>query len=137
MDVVVTSPNGAPVDASTNAAPSVAQPAAGPERPLVLAELRDQPLSVDECLAAVALPQAGGTAVFVGTVRDHDAGRHVVELQYVAHPLAAQELLAVAREVAGLPATALFGAVGAGPASGDGGDVASGGGSAGGGSAGG
>jgi molybdopterin synthase catalytic subunit len=70
------------------------------EGPLVVAELRDDPLSVDECLAAVALPEAGGTALFVGTVRDHDDGRGVVELEYVAHPLASRDLVAVAREVA-------------------------------------
>ncbi|OHV37429.1 MULTISPECIES: molybdenum cofactor biosynthesis protein MoaE [Pseudofrankia] len=67
---------------------------------LVVAELRDSPLSVDECLAAVSLPGAGGTALFVGTVRDHDDGRPVVELEYVAHPLAEREMTAVAREVA-------------------------------------
>ncbi|MBL7500759.1 molybdenum cofactor biosynthesis protein MoaE [Frankia sp. CNm7] len=69
-------------------------------RPLVVAELRDSPLSVDECLAAVSLPEAGGTALFVGTVRDHDGGRSVVELEYVAHPVAEREMAAVAREVA-------------------------------------
>ena len=42
-----------------------------------LAELRAGPLSVDEVLAAVAGPAVGGTAVFVGTVRDHDCGREV------------------------------------------------------------
>src|SRR5262245_61204537 len=67
---------------------------------VVVAELRDSPLSVDECLAAVSLPDAGGTAVFVGTVRDHDGGRAVVELEYVAHPRAEREMAEVARAVA-------------------------------------
>ena len=67
--------------------------------PQIFAELRDQPLSVDECLAAVTVPEAGGTAVFIGTVRDHDGGRAVVELEYVAHPLAERVLAAVARDV--------------------------------------
>jgi molybdopterin synthase catalytic subunit len=71
--------------------------------PRVFAELRDEPLSVDECLAAVSVPEAGGTALFVGTVRDHDGGRAVVELEYVAHPLAARDLATVAREVAESP----------------------------------
>src|SRR5262245_17405471 len=80
---------------------SLAGPAVRADRrPLVVAELRDSPLSVDECLAAVSLPEAGGTALFVGTVRDHDGGRGVVELEYVAHPLAEREMAAVAREVA-------------------------------------
>jgi molybdopterin synthase catalytic subunit len=69
-------------------------------RPLVVAALRDTPLSVDECLAAVGLPEAGGTALFIGTVRDHDGGKSVVELEYSAHPSAEQAMVAVAREVA-------------------------------------
>jgi molybdopterin synthase catalytic subunit len=68
--------------------------------PRVFAELRAEPLSVDECLAAVTVPEAGGTALFIGTVRDHDGGRSVVELEYLAHPLAARELAAVAHAVA-------------------------------------
>jgi molybdopterin synthase catalytic subunit len=69
--------------------------------PRVFAELRAEPLSVDECLAAVTVPEAGGTALFIGTVRDHDGGRSVVELEYLAHPLAERELAAVAHAVAG------------------------------------
>ena len=34
-----------------------------------LVDIRTEPLSVDEVLAAVADPRAGGTAVFIGTVR--------------------------------------------------------------------
>ena len=37
--------------------------------------IRDTPLSVDEVLAAVADHAAGGTALFVGTVRDEDHGK--------------------------------------------------------------
>jgi molybdopterin synthase catalytic subunit len=66
-----------------------------------LAELRDEPLSVDEVLAAVAHPSAGGTAVFVGTVRDHDGTREVETLEYTAHPTAPATLRAVATRVAG------------------------------------
>jgi molybdopterin synthase catalytic subunit len=93
---------------------SLAAPPVGADgRPLVVAELRDTPLSVDECLAAVSLPEAGGTALFVGTVRDHDGGQAVVELEYVAHPNAERDMVAVAREVAargGLPALSAGGA---------------------------
>jgi molybdopterin synthase catalytic subunit len=39
---------------------------------VVLAEIRETPLSVDEVLASVSDPRAGGTCLFVGTVRDHD-----------------------------------------------------------------
>ena len=65
-----------------------------------LAELRSEPLSVDEVLAAVTEPGAGGIALFVGTVRDHDVGRKVARLSYSAHPTAAAELRRVAEKVA-------------------------------------
>ena len=65
-----------------------------------LAELRERPLSVDEVYAAVADPAAGGIAVFVGAVRDHDHGRDVTALSYSAHPSAADQLRKVAEQVA-------------------------------------
>ncbi len=65
-----------------------------------LAELRESPLSVDEVHAAVTDPAAGGIALFVGTVRDHDQGSGVVSLSYSAHPSAAAELRRVAEKVA-------------------------------------
>ena len=65
-----------------------------------LAELRDTPLSVDEVLAAVAEPGAGGTAMFVGTVRDEDHRRAVTRLSYSAHPRAADQLRSVVEKVA-------------------------------------
>jgi molybdopterin synthase catalytic subunit len=43
-----------------------------------------EPLSVDEALAAVADPGAGGTCVFVGTVRDHSDAGDVTGLRYEA-----------------------------------------------------
>ena len=49
-----------------------------------LVDLRDSPLSVDEVRAAVADPTAGGEAVFVGAVRDHDGGHDVSRLSYSA-----------------------------------------------------
>ena len=65
-----------------------------------LAELRDTPLSVDEVLAAVADPGAGGTALFVGTVRDEDHRRAVAGLSYSAHPNAVSVLCTVLEKVA-------------------------------------
>lgn len=64
-----------------------------------LVGVRDTPLSVDEVLAAVADPAAGGTVLFVGTVRDHDDDRAVTELGYSAHPSAVEELRRVAEKV--------------------------------------
>lgn len=70
--------------------------------------IRDTPLSVDEVLNAVGDHAAGGTAVFVGTVREQDGGRPVRLLSYSAHPSAEQELRRVAEKVASdYPVTAL------------------------------
>jgi molybdopterin synthase catalytic subunit len=65
-----------------------------------LAELRGEPLSVDEVLAAVSDPAAGGIAMFAGAVRDHHDGRGVLRLSYTAHPTAAAQLRQVAEKVA-------------------------------------
>lgn len=68
-----------------------------------LLAIRDTPLSVDEVLAAVADPAAGGVVVFIGTVRDADRRAQademtgVTALGYSAHPTAEGAL----REVAG------------------------------------
>lgn len=64
-----------------------------------LAALRDTPLSVDEVLAAVRDDASGGTAVFIGSVRDHDHDQPVAELGYSAHPSAVEELQALAARV--------------------------------------
>jgi molybdopterin synthase catalytic subunit len=73
------------------------QPAADPVR---LLAVRETPLSVDEVFAAVGDSSAGGTALFVGTVRDHDRGSDVTRLGYSAHPTAEAELRRVAEKVA-------------------------------------
>lgn len=65
-----------------------------------LAEIRDTPLSVDEVLAAVTDPSAGGTALFVGAVRDEDHHREVSGLGYTAHPQAEDRLRVVMEKVA-------------------------------------
>lgn len=65
-----------------------------------LLALRETPLSVDEVAEAVADPGAGGTALFVGTVRDSDGGQGVDALGYSAHPSAPDVLRQVAEKVA-------------------------------------
>jgi molybdopterin synthase catalytic subunit len=55
-------------------------------------------LSVDEALAAVADPGAGGTCVFIGTVRDHSQAGDVTGLRYEAWEELAQARL---HEIAG------------------------------------
>ncbi|MEV3983338.1 molybdenum cofactor biosynthesis protein MoaE [Nonomuraea sp. NPDC049758] len=70
--------------------------------------IRDTPLSVDEVLAAVGDHAAGGTAIFIGTVREQDHGKPVTRLSYFAHPSAPDELRRVAEKVAAdFPVTAM------------------------------
>ncbi|MFE3828149.1 molybdenum cofactor biosynthesis protein MoaE [Streptomyces sp. NPDC059092] len=76
--------------------------------PIRLLAIRDTPLSVDEVFRAVGDDAAGGTALFVGTVRDHDGGASVDALGYSCHPSAEAELRRVAEKiVAGHPVRAL------------------------------
>jgi molybdopterin synthase catalytic subunit len=73
-----------------------------------LLAIRDTALSVDEVMAAVSDHAAGGTTLFVGTVREQDHGKPVTRLSYSAHPSAESELRAVAEKVAtDFPVTAL------------------------------
>lgn len=65
-----------------------------------LVDLRDEPLSVDEVHQAVADPQAGGIALFVGAVRNRDNGQGVDALAYSAHPTVLQQMRSVADAVA-------------------------------------
>ncbi|MEU5126522.1 molybdenum cofactor biosynthesis protein MoaE [Streptomyces mobaraensis NBRC 13819 = DSM 40847] len=75
-------------------------PAVPDPGPLRLVAIRETPLSLDEVFAAVGDPAAGGTALFVGTVRDHDGGASVAGLGYSAHPTAEEALRRVAEKVA-------------------------------------
>jgi molybdopterin synthase catalytic subunit len=73
-----------------------------------LLAIRDTALSVDEVMAAVGDHAAGGTTLFVGTVRKQDHGKPVTRLSYSAHPSAESELRTVAEKVAtDFPVTAL------------------------------
>jgi molybdopterin synthase catalytic subunit len=66
-----------------------------------LVRVAPEPASVDDALAAVADPAAGGTCVFVGTVRDHSAGgAEVTDLTYEAwDELAVGRLEEIAEEM--------------------------------------
>ncbi len=76
-----------------------------------LIDLRETALSADEVLAAVADPAAGGTTLFVGTVRNHDADRPVTALSYEAHPEALNRLHEVAAKIAEDPLVTALAAV--------------------------
>lgn len=65
-----------------------------------LVDIRDTPLDIAEVLAAVEDDSAGGVTLFVGRVRDHDAGKDVTGLEYSAHPTALDLLEKVAASVA-------------------------------------
>jgi molybdopterin synthase catalytic subunit len=68
--------------------------------PIRLLALREVDLSIDEVYQAIRDPEAGGLAIFVGTVRDHDSGRDVATLGYSAHPAAEAAMRAVAEKLA-------------------------------------
>ena len=60
------------------------------------------PLDLAALLALVQAPSLGGVAVFLGTVRDHHAGRAVVRLEYEAYPeMAEAEMRKIAEEAVG------------------------------------
>src|SRR5215210_7175177 len=55
------------------------------------AELVDGPIDTGRVVAAVSAPGRGAVVVFLGTVRDHHAGRPVAKLAYSAYRSMAQE----------------------------------------------
>jgi molybdopterin synthase catalytic subunit len=66
----------------------------------VLVRLSSEPLSVEDALAFIADPGAGGTCVFVGTVRDHSDAGDVTGLHYEAwDDLATERLSEIAAEM--------------------------------------
>ena len=67
---------------------------------VVLAAIRESPLSVDEVIGAVGHPRAGGIATFIGVVRDRDRCHRVETLDYSAHPSAPQVLRELAERLA-------------------------------------
>ena len=66
-----------------------------------LVAIQPTPLSVDAVLEAVSDPTCGAVSLFLGVVRDHDRGQDVTELDYSAHPSAAERLAEVVADVAG------------------------------------
>lgn len=67
---------------------------------VVLAGVRDTPLSVDELVQAVRHPQAGAVVTFIGYVRDHDHGSSVEILEYSCHPSASEVAAALVARLA-------------------------------------
>ena len=94
-------------DRAETARPEVERPdATGAEvtgAEVTLCEVTDRHLDTEAHVAAVARPDAGAVVTFTGVVRDHDHGRDVVQLEYEAHPSAAQVLRDVTQRVAQTP----------------------------------
>ena len=60
-------------------------------------QIKDIPLSTEECNQLVTSAGAGGTVVFVGTVRDQTKGKKVVRLEFEAYkPMAISEMRKIA-----------------------------------------
>ena len=57
---------------------------------VVRAVLSEEPISVDQAIAAVESDTAGAVVSFSGVVRNHDGGKAVERLSYSAHPTAHQ-----------------------------------------------
>jgi molybdenum cofactor synthesis domain-containing protein len=71
-----------------------------PPGPVLRAEVSEAPLSVPGHADLVAGAAVGAVVTFAGTVRDHDHGREVRELEYVCHPSAGAVIASVAADVA-------------------------------------
>jgi len=69
------------------------------QEPIKLLAIRETALSLDEVFRAVGDDASGGTALFVGTVRNHDGGADVDALGYSCHPSAEAEMRRVAEKV--------------------------------------
>ena len=64
------------------------------------ARVTEDPVELAEHEALVAHAAAGAVVGFAGVIRDHDAGRDVIRLEYSAHPSAENTLAEIASEIA-------------------------------------
>lgn len=63
-------------------------------------QLKEEALSEEDCLGRVADDGAGGTVLFVGTVRNQTGGKEVVRLEFEAYaPMAVKEMQKIAERV--------------------------------------
>jgi len=70
-----------------------------PARRVVLTEVTERLIETDAHIAAVSGSSSGAVVTFAGVVRNHDGGRPVTSIEYVAHPTAAAVLARVVAEV--------------------------------------
>ncbi len=71
-----------------------------PVREVVLAQVTDESLDLALHLQRVGAGSAGAVVAFAGTVRNHDDGRAVRAITYVAHPAAGEVIARVAAGIA-------------------------------------
>ncbi|MCR6491079.1 molybdenum cofactor biosynthesis protein MoaE [Cellulomonas sp. P24] len=71
-----------------------------PARAVVRAQVTTEPIDPAGHATEVERPEAGAVVTFAGVVRDHDDGRSVNRIAYVAHPDAADILRRIAEDVA-------------------------------------
>ncbi|KPH15346.1 molybdenum cofactor biosynthesis protein MoaE [Chryseobacterium sp. ERMR1:04] len=66
-------------------------------------KITDEPLNVSECLAAAADIECGGTASFIGAVRNNTRNKKVIRLEFECYkPMALKELRKIADEAISL-----------------------------------
>ena len=79
-------------------------PVSGGSGAPVCADLVDGPIATDHVIAAVSGPDRGAVVVFLGTVRDHHAGRPVEKLTYSAYrPMALEGLRRIVADLEATP----------------------------------
>lgn len=65
-----------------------------------MVSISDKPIDIASIIAALAQPEAGGVDIFLGTVRNHSAGKRVRRLEYSAYvPMAEKMMAAIEEEI--------------------------------------
>ena len=60
-------------------------------------QITEEPLDAAKCLSAISSHEAGGNAVFIGTVRNQPKGKEVLHLDFEAYePMAIKEMHKIA-----------------------------------------
>jgi molybdopterin synthase catalytic subunit len=69
------------------------------KRIMIDIQIKDKPISVQECTDLVSSASTGGTTIFVGTVRDSTNGKPVLRLEFEAYePMAISEMRKIAEQ---------------------------------------
>ncbi len=63
-------------------------------------QLKNIPLLPQDCIDFIAAPKAGGSSLFIGTVRDNTKGKKVLRLEFEAYaPMAIAEMEKIAIQI--------------------------------------